>query len=55
MNDTPKECHARKLNNMYRTLIQEQNDSENKYTSRRVRIAENIKTKNFWPEGIKHP
>jgi hypothetical protein len=49
-----KECHARKLNNMYKTLMQE-HDSELKYTSRRVKVAENIKAKNYWPEGMKHP
>ena len=43
------------MNLLYNTLMQEASPSEQKYESKRRKISENINSKHYWPEGMKHP
>lgn len=50
------ESDATKLNRMYTEMMRnEEAEPEQKYISRRRRITGNLKSKNYWPDGMKHP
>ena len=50
------ESDATKLNRMYAEMMEnEEAEPEQKYMSRRRRIAGNLKSKSYWPDGMKHP
>ena len=42
------------MNVLYRTLMSDQ-QPEQKYESKRRQIAQNLKSKTYWPDGMKHP
>ena len=46
---------AQKMNILYKTLMQEQDAPCQKYEKKRAKIANNLKAKEYWPEGMKHP
>lgn len=51
---TRDEQQALKMNVMYRTLMEDQ-APEQKYSQHRRQLAKNLKSKSYWPEGMKHP
>eukprot|EP00353_Schmidingerella_taraikaensis_P000997 CAMPEP_0185596346 /NCGR_PEP_ID=MMETSP0434-20130131/80702_1 /TAXON_ID=626734 ORGANISM="Favella taraikaensis, Strain Fe Narragansett Bay" /NCGR_SAMPLE_ID=MMETSP0434 /ASSEMBLY_ACC=CAM_ASM_000379 /LENGTH=203 /DNA_ID=CAMNT_0028224831 /DNA_START=1858 /DNA_END=2471 /DNA_ORIENTATION=- len=48
------ESDAMRLNRMYNEIMDQQ-EPEKKYMTRRRKIANNLKSKSYWPDGMKHP
>ena len=46
---------AAKLNQLYHSLMMEEDEPPSGYEHRRKQIAHSIKSKNYWPDGMKHP